>query len=125
MDAKRFGILGNPAKAGAKEKTIELLGLLQSHGVSTCYVSSELAAMLPDQSGILATSSLLHLALSSDIIFSLGGDGTMLSAARAIIRANPLVELIGINLGKLGFIAENAPSDTAAIIEELWDNKLV
>lgn len=40
----------------------------------------------------------------SDLILSIGGDGTILHSARAIIPLS--VPLLGINLGQLGFIAE-------------------
>jgi NAD+ kinase len=125
MQAKKFGILGNPAKAGAKEKLSELLDLLHAHGAGECYVSSELGDLVSSKSKIHSSASALHIAASSDVIFSLGGDGTMLTAARSIMRTNPMVELIGVNLGKLGFIAENAPEDLPKVIDDLWSDNLV
>lgn len=53
----------------------------------------------------------------SDILATFGGDGTILGAARA---AGPLgIPILGINLGKLGFLAEVAPSDMKGAIEDL------
>src|SRR5438552_12610081 len=118
MQAKKFGILGNPAKAGAKEKLAELLDLLHARGAKECYVSSEFAGLSEKKN--FHSASPLQIAASSEIIFSLGGDGTMLTSARSIMRANPSVELLRINLGKLGFIAENSPEELPNIIEELW-----
>lgn len=40
----------------------------------------------------------------ADVVISFGGDGTMLSAAREIIEWD--IPLMGINVGKLGFLAE-------------------
>jgi NAD+ kinase len=125
MQAKKFGILGNAAKPGAAEKLNELLRLLHAHGASSCLISSDLANLVSGSSKDHSSASSLQIAQQSEIIFSLGGDGTMLGAARAIIRTNPTVELIGINLGKLGFIAENAPEDLPKIIDELWADKLL
>src|SRR5258708_2289788 len=124
MQAKKFGILGNPAKPGAKERTSQLLDLLHLHGARECYLSSELSDLISQKSKFHSSASALNIASSSDIIFSLGGDGTMLTAARSIMRTNPEVELIGVNLGKLGFIAENAPEDLPKIADELWADKL-
>ncbi len=125
MQAKRFGILGNAAKLGAKETVNHLLKLLHDRGANECTLSSELADLVEGGQKFNSSASPLDIAASSDIIFSLGGDGTLLTAARSIMRANPLVELIGVNLGKLGFIAENAPELLPEIIDELWADKLV
>lgn len=40
----------------------------------------------------------------ADLAISFGGDGTMLSAARSLIKSN--IPIMGINVGKLGFLAE-------------------
>jgi NAD+ kinase len=125
MQAKKFGIVGNAAKQGVRETVKELLDLLHAKGATDCILSSELAELVSGSTKYHSSASVLQIARQSEIIFSLGGDGTMLTAARAIIRANPLVELIGINLGKLGFIAENAPEDLPKIIDELWSDKLL
>jgi NAD+ kinase len=52
-----------------------------------------------------------------DLAFSLGGDGTVLSAARAMA---PLgVPIIPVNLGTLGFIAEVPPGDWLAALDQV------
>ena len=47
----------------------------------------------------------------------LGGDGAILAAARRVGRAG--VPLVGVNLGKLGFLTEIGPEDLEASIEKL------
>lgn len=117
--------MGNATKPGAKETVNELLKLLYAHGATDCMLSSELAGIGSSSLKYRSSSSPLEIAASSNIIFSLGGDGTLLTAARSIIRTNPSVELIGVNLGKLGFIAENAPEILPQIIDELWSDNLI
>jgi len=56
--------------------------------VDTCQMSPRKAAELPE----------------ADLALILGGDGTFLSQARALIDRD--VQLLGINFGKLGFLAE-------------------
>ncbi len=125
MQPQKIGILGNASKPGAKETVNDLLKLLHARGVDEPMVSSELAGIISDDWKYYSSASPLEIAKASDIIFSLGGDGTLLTAARSIIRSNSSVELIGVNLGKLGFIAENAPEVLPQIIDELWADQLL
>jgi NAD+ kinase len=58
-----------------------------------------------------------HIFKHSDIIISLGGDGTLLNVARqASCRQVPL---FGINLGHLGFLTEAEVGDMLASLEKL------
>jgi NAD+ kinase len=125
VKAKRFGILGNANKTGVREALNKLLQLLADRGAGDCMLSSELGELVDHGLKYSASGSPLKIVASSDLIFSLGGDGTLLTAARSIMRVNPSVELIGVNLGKLGFIAENAPALLPEIIDDLWLGKLV
>lgn len=47
----------------------------------------------------------------SDILLSVGGDGTFLAASA--LAAASAVPLVGVNLGRLGFLSENRPEDVA------------
>jgi NAD+ kinase len=51
------------------------------------------------------------LAASSDLVVSLGGDGTMLRAMR--MTSGPRPPVLGVNVGKLGFLAEIDPPEMA------------
>ena len=50
-----------------------------------------------------------------EMIIVLGGDGTLLSAARHVADAHTDVPIFGVNLGSLGFMAEVS-------LDELYDN---
>ena len=52
-----------------------------------------------------------------DLVISVGGDGTLLRAAR--IADGARVPLLGVNVGRLGFLAEVEPAEVPAILEEL------
>jgi NAD+ kinase len=51
------------------------------------------------------------LAKRADLLVSLGGDGTMLRAMR--MSAGPRPPVLGVNVGKLGFLAEIDPPEVA------------
>ena len=58
-----------------------------------------------DESGTdLDSIPLSSLVEDADLVISLGGDGTLLTTARAL--ANKNTPLLGINLGRLGFLAD-------------------
>jgi NAD+ kinase len=58
-----------------------------------------------------------QLAAGVDLLVSLGGDGTMLRALRMVDGCK--VPVLGVNLGKLGFLAEVDVPDLAAALEAI------
>ena len=50
----------------------------------------------------------------TDMLLSVGGDGTFLSAAKRVGSSG--IPVLGVNLGRLGFLSENAPEDVAAAL---------
>jgi NAD+ kinase len=60
-----------------------------------------------------------RLAQASDLIIVLGGDGTFLRMATA--SAAWQVPLLGINLGRLGFLSDISPDDLMNSLEEILD----
>lgn len=52
-----------------------------------------------------------RLADAYDMLLSVGGDGTFLSATKLI--AGRDIPVMGVNLGRLGFLSENRPADIA------------
>ena len=57
----------------------------------------------------------------SDLYVVIGGDGTLLTAARAIAaRPRPI---LGINLGGLGFLTETGPDEMEQILGEMLDRR--
>jgi NAD+ kinase len=79
---------------------------------------------LPDEVGRLVCDAVAvdqdQLAARSDLLVSLGGDGTMLRTMRLSVgRATPV---LGVNLGKLGFLAEIDVDELPAALSAIEAN---
>jgi NAD+ kinase len=57
----------------------------------------------------------------SDFAVVFGGDGSIISAARSLAQTN--VPVIGVNLGKLGFLAEFSVDELKRNLEDILDGK--
>lgn len=95
-------IFGDPAKGPVAEAIEEFSRFLgdKAQIVASCYIEK-------------CTIDVLR---KSDFALVFGGDGSIISAARDLSQAN--VPVIGVNLGKLGFLAEFSVSE----LKELFDN---
>jgi NAD+ kinase len=63
------------------------------------------------------------LAKGADLVVAIGGDGTMLHAARL---ASPHgVPVLGVNRGRLGFLADIGPQDVRDRLEEILEGRFV
>lgn len=60
-----------------------------------------------------------HIGASADLAVVIGGDGTMLHTARRLIEHG--VPLVGVNLGRLGFLTDIARSSATERLAEILD----
>lgn len=70
-----------------------------------------------------ASGSFAWLGAHADIAIVVGGDGTMLNAARQLARYR--VPLVGVNQGRLGFMTDIARNDMLAAMDDLLDGRFV
>lgn len=56
-----------------------------------------------------------------DLVIIVGGDGTFLHAARSLVNHN--VPLVGINLGRLGFLTDVMPSEMTETLDQVFAGK--
>lgn len=83
-----------------------LLRLLRAHGVQAC-IDEDSVEACPDTG--LEPVARARMGTECDLIVVVGGDGTFLSVARTL--DTPRARLLGINLGRLGFLADLSPGD--------------
>lgn len=58
-----------------------------------------------------------EVAKSADVLVVFGGDGTMLSVARRVVKSG--IALLGVNKGRLGFLTECEDSDLQLVADSL------
>jgi NAD+ kinase len=94
------GVVSKPEKPELTGIVPELISWLRAHDFSVV-VDKETAAYT---NGITAVprDELIHKSINFIIV--LGGDGTLLAAARAVAKAR--IPILGVNLGTLGFLTE-------------------
>lgn len=95
---KKAGIFLHSRWPAARALADEVTGYLLSHGVESVWTTSEWEGELlaKDMPG-------------TEMLICLGGDGTVLHAARTVIPHE--VPILGVNMGRLGFLAEVRPGD--------------
>ncbi len=110
-----IAICPNPYRDKNCSLTLRVAELLHAHGYETCicpiFAEGE-DEVLP--AGI-AYRSLAQMAAGCSLIVVIGGDGTILYAARMI---HPhAVPMLGINLGSKGFMASLEPEETEYVLK--------
>jgi NAD+ kinase len=63
------------------------------------------------------------IAKRADLVIVLGGDGTILSAARLMVSSD--IPILGVNLGTLGFLAEVPREETFRVLESVLQGYFV
>lgn len=110
---KTVAIISKPGRPELSEVLPELEKWLKQRNWSVV-VDKESAAYF-SASQVMARSKLA--ARSPELALVFGGDGTLLSAARAVSKAGTLI--LGINLGTLGFMTELAIADLYPALEAI------
>ena len=121
--AARFGtiaLMGNPQD----RRTLDSMQVLTTHllaaGLKVQASESLRSRALPKQVRRVPDRKIAHAA---DLVIAIGGDGSMLYAARRI--AGHQTPLLGINRGRLGFLADVGPEHMLARVDEVMAGKYV
>ncbi len=102
---KRFGVLHHPFIPASLPLADEIASYLKQLGYDTFRCSSWEEDTLREVVGQL------------DMLIVLGGDGTMLRAGR--VAAGYGIPIIGVNMGRLGFLAEVLPDQWQEAVDEI------
>ncbi len=106
---KKVGIIAKKNKTEAIEASHNLINWLKSRGVEVI-VDNELKKEIGEFISETDVSQ-------AELLVVLGGDGTLLSAARLI--GNSDVPILGVNLGGLGFLTAFSLNELYPVIEKI------
>lgn len=112
---QRVGLVGRSRQEGLQGVVDELIALLCERGINV---------MLEDRLGAVATRDCPLLSRDeigerADLVIVIGGDGSLLSAARTLARYSTPV--LGINRGRLGFLTDISPDELSQQVPAVLD----
>lgn len=111
---KTIGIIGKPSDSSIAETLITLFQFLKQHHYQVI-IAKNSAEFINDRT--IQAYPLETLAAHCDLIIVVGGDGSFLSAARS--SANYNIPVIGINLGRVGFLVDISPKKMCESLREI------
>lgn len=106
----KFGIYTNKTRDPGLRATKTVIDVLKQHGFDSYYDA--------DTAKELGVHDFKD-AKDADVLFILGGDGTILRAARKYVEFG--TNLVGLNTGRLGFMSEIYLEDINLMIDKLLD----
>ena len=110
---KTIGILTKPKSPNMKATLAQLVAWLREHG-KRVVLDPKAAALL----GEPASRDRGRMAERADMVLVLGGDGTLLNAARLVEKRS--VPILGINMGGLGFLTEVGSEQLYKTLERVF-----
>ena len=118
LPAQACALIGRFSDARVAESALTLLPHLKKRGIRALLPAADpfdapagLATRVPEE----------EIAGLADLVIAIGGDGTLLYAARLV--ANRGVPLIGINRGRLGFLTDVLPQDMLASVDAALEGR--
>ena len=117
----KFAIFGNTYQAKKSSHAENLFRLLAGRKAQLCvcrefynFLTSDLHLNIP------AADLFDGNDFCADMVISIGGDGTFLKAASRVGKKN--IPILGINTGRLGFLADISPEEMEETIDEIYNN---
>ncbi len=117
----KFAIIGKKQQKEKSAHIEQLFDLLRQHKAKFTiehsymeYLQQELHMDVPDAEIFDGHD------FRSDMMISLGGDGTFLKAASLVGNRN--IPILGINTGRLGFLADISPEEMDVTLDEIYAN---
>ena len=114
----RIALVGKVEDARVADSLAALATHLRGRGL-TVYVDRE--AVIDGLPEGLVLKSVAELAADADLIVAIGGDGTLLFAAQLALDRG--VPLLGVNRGRLGFLADVLPDEMIGNLDAVIEGR--
>jgi NAD+ kinase len=111
---RTIGLVGRLGSEQAQTSLHRLIAFLKKANIDIL-LDDEIAASMPDAG--VRTAHREELADTCDLVIVVGGDGSLLSAARVMVRTG--VPILGINRGRLGFLTDIKPDEIEEKVGEV------
>ena len=114
----KFALFGNTYQAHKSAHVAHLLDILRKKEAQIC-ISSEFYDFLHHHTNTNLTGLEVFEGnnFTADMALSIGGDGTFLKAASRV--GDKEIPILGINTGRLGFLADISPDQMEETFEEI------
>ena len=115
----KFALFGNTYQAKKSVHMERLLSILKQHKAEVT-ISQDFHRFLKDEIhlDIQSSETFVGTEFDADMVLSIGGDGTFLKAASLVGDRN--IPILGINTGRLGFLADISPVDMEDTFNEIY-----
>ena len=116
---KKYALFGNIYQAKKSANVLRLLSILNNYQAEV-YIQKEFHQFLTkDQKMDIQVAGVFENDdFSADMVLSMGGDGTFLKAASYVGHKN--IPILGINTGRLGFLADVSPEEMEETFEDIY-----
>ena len=117
----RFALFGNIYQARKSASIQKVLSTIANYGAEL-YVDMEYYYFLKDNQrlDVNATKVFTGSDFEADFAISMGGDGTFLKTASRVGHKD--IPILGVNMGRLGFLADISPDDIEACLQALFSD---
>jgi NAD+ kinase len=117
---RNIGIIGRDG-SGVVESLQRLIAFLRGRGLNIIVGDHIQHLLEPQYLHDVRVSSRKMIGEVSDLIIVVGGDGSLLAAARTLARYD--VPVLGVNRGRLGFLTDVSPDEIELRVGEVLDGK--
>lgn len=113
---KNFFLVANREKENTEEVAGQICRYLEGRGASCC-----ICPQMPEEGDSYRYTDARMVPEGTEAVLVLGGDGTLIQAARDLAKRN--LPLLGINMGTLGYLTEGSTEEVPQILDALLEDR--